>query len=424
MKKILKYILPALIFAAAALFCGCTPSESWVRTMISEYYYRFDGDYSAYEDMDGMSVGEMVALLDPYSAYYTSDEYKSVLSDMEGNKSGIGVSYGYVRDVGVVLYSVVGGSPAFRAGLKAGDVLTGATYKNEDVIFDDTDAFSSFAGERTAGEQFTLKLANGQSCTLAKEDYVASYASMYLQNCAYVFDYSLSDTVIKKDGGMEELPPDAAYIYLSQFYGNAAEEIELLLKEFNSLGLKKLILDLRDNGGGLVDVMAEMGGYFAARADGTPVAMTAKYKDGREVTTYCPDIQQDDPSALGADVKVYAMANENTASASEALLGVLVSYGVLDYGDIFLTQYEGREAKSYGKGIMQSSFTNRFTGEALKLTVAGIYWANGKTIHGTGLLPSDGCLVAPSSDNIVNVGVGGEDEVQFVLSSMAPAGLV
>ena len=110
------------------------------------------------------------------------------------------------------------------------------------------------------------------------------------------------------------------------------------------------------------------------------------------------------------NTKVYVLANCNTASASEALIGAMVCYGALDYKNIFLSQYsdayinwltesgaEVKTARSYGKGIMQSSFTNFVTGEVLKLTTAKIYWPDEATcIHDTGVTVKGGCTAVPA----------------------------
>ena len=130
--------------------------------------------------------------------------------------------------------------------------------------------------------------------------------------------------------------------------------------------------------------------------------MQARYKDGTREnyaigSTAAADI-------VDADTEVYVLANSDTASASEALIGCLVSYGVLDYEDIYISEYSEsyldamgytaeqlKSGKTYGKGIMQSTFYNRQTGEALKLTTAQIYWPDGTTIHDRGLSAADGC---------------------------------
>lgn len=405
-----------------ALFAGCTSTTDWVRDTITRYYYRFDGDYSDLENMSGLSIEEMVAKLDPYSAYYTRTEYQTVTEDNRGSKSGIGVSLSF--NEGVVLYSVIGNSPACRAGLKAGDKIISGVAGGEETVFRSTSDFSSFVSAQEENQTFTLKLSDGRSVNLARKDYTASYAAMYTSESRYEVQYNDGRReIVKTDEGIPQLPRGTAYMYLYQFYGGAAEEMADLIEKFNAENCTSLILDLRGNGGGYVDLMAQIGGRFTSLAAGDRhIAMTARYKDGSEETTYCPEYDEsgsDTQKLIKPGTAVYVMANENTASASEALIGILVSYDIVKYENIFLSKYSGREARSYGKGIMQSTYTNILTGEALKLTVAGIYWANGKTIHGVGLLPSDGCSVAPSSDNIVNVGY--DDELVPVIRKIADA---
>lgn len=412
----------AALCTSVVMLSGCFPvfscyvqsSEDWARQTIEKHYYRFDGDYSSLSDLEGLTIPEMVAKLDIYSAYYTYQEYNAVLSDAAGSKSGVGVSFSYIAGEGIVLYSVVGNSPAKKAGLKAGDVILSATAGDETVQFNKSDDFSSFITARATGEEFTLRLKGGAEFTLAKEEYTASYASMYTSDCVYEIEYEGGARDVKRyDGGIPQLPEGTAYIYLSQFYGNAADEMGELFKVFKQEGCTSLILDLRDDGGGYVNVMAQIGGRFTSEIDSKAVAMKAVYKDGFEELTYCENYST---GVLPKGTPVYVMANNNTASAAEALIGVLVSYNILDYENIFLSEYSGMQAKSYGKGIMQSAFSHRITGEVLKLTVAGIYWQNDKTIHDKGLTVEDGCVAAPASDNIVNVGY--DDELEPVIAKI------
>ena len=429
---VLRFLCALVAFCTAvALLSGCyiTDSADWARRTIQQNYYRFDGDYSSLENLEGLTIEEMVQKLDIYSAYYTREQYAAVYAENAGSKSGIGISYSYVEGKGVVLYSVVGNSPAKKVGLKAGDVIVSASAGGESVQFTDKDAFTDFAKARVTGEEFTLNLEDGRSVTLAKTEYTASYASMYLNDCSYEIEYYDGTYKVQPyPGGIPQLPEGTAYMYLSQFYGNAANEIGELIAVFNDRGCNSLILDLRDNGGGYVDVMAKIGGLFTTKSlDSAAVAMVAKYKSGKEYTEYCPYYKDEinEKMLLPAGTSVYVMANVNTASASEALVGVLVSYNILKYENIFLSEYKDLEARSYGKGIMQSTFENRTTGEVLKLTVAGIYWANGQTIHGKGLTAThlsddpaapDKCSVAPASDTIVNVGY--DDELKPVIDKI------
>jgi carboxyl-terminal processing protease len=197
------------------------------------------------------------------------------------------------------------------------------------------------------------------------------------------------------------------YIRVSQFYGTAASEFLLLVKKFNALNCTSLILDLRSNGGGYVDIMCRMAGVFSGGEQ--KVAMVAKDKNGKTTKTYCSAIS-DETKRISSDVDVYVLANSNTASASEAMIGAMVCYGALkteniflsDYSDEFLNYYYGtgtvKNARTYGKGIMQTTYKNVFTGVAIKLTTAKVYWPDGETcIHddndgnGGGVNTSMGC---------------------------------
>jgi carboxyl-terminal processing protease len=197
------------------------------------------------------------------------------------------------------------------------------------------------------------------------------------------------------------LPDGCAYLSFSEFYGYAANEMAMLFSKFNDLGCTSLILDLRSNGGGYVETMQYISSLFTStRSDASSVAMVAKYKSGKEETFPIKSFASNN-CLLPATTKVYVMANNGTASAAEALMGVLVSNNVVDYSDIYISDYSDeyltfsgttdKNKRTYGKGIMQTPFTNKTTGEVLKLTTAQIYWSNGVTIHDKGVTVSDGC---------------------------------
>ncbi len=407
--------LVAAFFSAAFLFTGCASSEDWVRKSIEEHYYVFGGDYSAIEDLDGLTIDEMVNKLDIYSTYFTPDEYRAELEKNRGHKCGVGISYSETAE-GMLVRAVVGGSPAMAAGIKAGDIIVSVSAGGESVSAGG--GFGEFISGVDVGSEVLFTLKGGEEIPVKKLSYTASYVSMFTGSSSYTFGYdgdtrSLSVT----DGGISELPEFAAYMRLDRFYGNAAEEMRELLSIFSGSGCNTLILDLRGNGGGYASVMADIGGLFTSARYNNAVAMRLIYKDGRRETAACTRYNS---GVFPADAKVYVMADRNTASASEALIGILVSYNILDYPDIFLTDCGTGDVKTYGKGIMQSTFINSVTGEALKLTTAGVLWENGKTIHGTGVTPGDGCTAAPAGDDIVNVGY--DDELLPVIAKITGNG--
>lgn len=424
-KKILAVIV-AIFIAGAAFSAGWATrtytlgdklvSYNWALGIIKDnYYYDFDSDAAAEN-----TLYSLAAMLDDYSEYYSAEEYEALIRENSGERSGIGVSYSFVSGKGMLLVSVLGNSPAYHAGLKTGMYLvSGSTADGNAVAFKNSDGFASFINERETGEEFTLYCDDGEGYTLSKQFYMSSYVAMSTNSSSWSFATSGDESGLAlyedRQNVMGFLPDSAAYVSLSQFYGQAAAEFGVLMGKFNELGCDSLILDLRNNGGGYVTVMQDIAGYFVN--DSSAVAMTASYKSGKEEVYYCYSHKE---NLVPDGTKIYLLANSSTASASEALIGVLISYGLLDYENVFISDYSdefiewwGASAKTgrtYGKGIMQSTFVNPLTFEALKLTTAQIYWPNGKCIHGVGLTADDGCTLV-GADWIVTYA---DEELQSV----------
>lgn len=429
--KIFAAVAVALVIAAASFFAGYLTrkltqdtklsSYEWVLKTINENYYgEFDGDAAG-----ELSLKALASKLDIYSEYYTAEEYAQLIKDNSGSKSGIGVTLNFMENKGAYIVSVMGNSPAYRAGIAAGDLITSGTVDGKTTEFKTYADFSGFIDGRKTGEEFTLSTAD-DSFELAREEYTASYTCMFTKNMEYGFKSAESgklELFAVSNNDMSYLPEGTAYIRLSQFYGTAGAEFGALIKNFNANRCTSLILDLRNNGGGYVSVMQDIAGYFTSSlTEKTCVAMTAKYKNGKEEVYDCEKHSGDE--LVPKDTKVYVLANSGTASASEALIGVLISYDFLKYQNIFLSDlsqeyldYVGAGAKtkqSYGKGIMQTTFVNFFTGEALKLTTAQIFWPNGISIHGVGLTPENGCRLSPAEWTATK----GDTELQNILSQI------
>ncbi|MDE7158698.1 MAG: hypothetical protein K2N74_03900, partial [Clostridiales bacterium] len=200
------------------------------------------------------------------------------------------------------------------------------------------------------------------------------------------------------------LDKKTAYIRLDEFNGNAAEEFRVCLQKMKERGRENLVLDLRSNGGGYMDILLEIASHTMKNApSGRALVSSAKFKNGN-VYNY---------SSSGNNYYTYftenshvtLLADEYTASASECLIGALVDYGTISFSDIVLRKDAASgQARSYGKGIMQSHFQHK-NGSVLKLTVAEIFWPNGKSIHGKGVTEEDG------AKSVVSPFVWGEDDV-------------
>lgn len=408
-KGILKAVL-CVLCAAVIFFLGyftsyfvntsTSSSLKWALDIIeSKYYEDIEGD------MTEVAIDAIVdTYLDQYSEYYTAEEYQALVASNEGNKTGLGITYSFVEGSGVLINYVLGNSPAWNSGLRAGEYLTGGSLGGETVTFEASTDFTSLVNGAETGEEITFYSADC-AYTMAKSSYTASYAYLCTNETAWTIQYDTKGNyslVESADDKIEFLPDGCGYIKLLQFYGNAAEEFGYLLQKFYELDCSVLYLDLRSNGGGYVKVMQKISGYFVP--SGSEV-MKAVYKDGSEDISYAKTTGVD--VSVSDDTAVYVLANSGTASASEALMGVLISYGVIDYEDIYISYYGGdyiswlgtdaKNGKTYGKGIMQETIVNASTGEALKLTTAKIYWPNGKCIHDTGLTAEDGCTMAEAS---------------------------
>jgi hypothetical protein len=176
--------------------------------------------------------------------------------------------------------------------------------------------------------------------------------------------------------------------------------------------------------------MQDMTGYFIGNIENaSTVAMYYKNRSG-EVNSFAVT-QRESSQALKTGVQVYVLANNGTASASEALIGALVCSGLVPFNHIYLSEYGEpytsyykslgatdasiKSGKSYGKGIMQTTYTNLTTGEALKLTTAEIYWPDNKTsIHGTGLSAAMGCKTVATDWTVTK----GDKELQAVVQDI------
>lgn len=358
-----------------------------VRTAVNNYYEEVDENALYDKFFDDLA-------LDPYSEYYTREEFQAVLRADEGHNADTGISLLSSGD-DMRIYRVVGNSSADRAGLYEGMYIHRFGSSADDLREGTQAEFIAFV--RTS-RSFAVECGYAQDRSDAavylveSAEYEASYC-LYRDNaCAFrVID---GGHVAAAVGPIEELPDDAAYLRLERFYGNLGSEVRECLSYMKEHNKSRLILDLRLNGGGLMSVLQAVCAPLMKDAEGThPLVATAVYRNGKE-DRFCAT-GNTYGNYFGDNAHIYVLADENTASASECLIGALVSYHSVAPEDIFLRAEDG-VARTYGKGIMQSHFTD-LSGNALKLTTARIYWPNGTTIHGKGVTEEMGAraLSAP-----------------------------
>ncbi len=305
---------------------------------------------SQYVDSDSVSedaladmaaYGYIYALGDPYSTYITAEEYETILSSNKGVSYGIGITVFYNSDKGgmnVVRVSVA--SPADKAGIKQGDVITAVD--GVAVTADNfSDCVSNIRGENGTDVVLTVSNDSGESdVTVTRGEFVAT--SVYSHMIGTI-----------------------AYIEIETFNTATVSQFEEAVNNAVADGATGLIFDLRDNTGGLVDAANEMLDILLPKGE----IGYAVYSGDKRVT-----LAKSDKSEI--DLPMAVLTNGETASASEYFASAL-----RDYGKAKLVG-----TTTFGKGIMQST-VGLSDGSAVRLTVAKIYTKSGTEYHGVGLEP-------------------------------------
>ena len=367
-----------------------------------------------YEDVDDSKFFSVLfnainnEILDDYSYYMTADELQAFTEVGEGKRSGVGLVFSVQDSEGAAqmrVTRVCGNSPAEAAGIKSGNYIVGfgesETAITESVDFNE---FSAFLEKYDANETFYLKVKEGSAAdaptrvvAISKQAYVENYVFYRTATTSYRFEGNDALTMVQKGDALTCLEEKTAYIQLTEFNGAASGEFAQAMNQFRADGMKNLVLDLRGNGGGYLNIMQDIASYFCKDSkEKKPVVVVADYgeytQDFRATGNYYWDY-------FSEDSRICILADGDSASASECLIGSMVDYGAVSYSDICLTERYG-QIKTFGKGIMQSTMPLLLGGDAVKLTTAVIRWpVSNNCIHGRGVLPEDGALsIAETGD--------------------------
>lgn len=415
-KNIVIYTAAAIFIAVCSFFIGFSVHyltlDKEMRSLMQLkeriqklYYYEVDNEkfYTVLFD----AVNENI--LDEYSEYLTAEEYAAMQESAKGAQQGIGISFITQTPDGkdqLLVVSVLGNSPAEQAGIVAGERILGYGNSADSIIpCEQFDIFKGFVDSKKTGEtlyiQVSSKMGEKRVVSLIKSAYVESYVYYKTNTSSYGFTGKNAQTLTERGTPLTVLPDDTAYIQLTRFNGAAAEEFAAAMGRFKTDGKKNLVVDLRGNGGGYLDIMQKISAYFCkGTTEKNPLAAIADFGEYQEYYKASGNLYG---QYFQTDSRICVLADKNTASASECLLGVMLDYGAIDYDDICLIERDG-EARTYGKGIMQTTYPLiGFTGEAVKLTTAQICWPKSNNcIHGRGILPSDGAITV--AENTVNDG--------------------
>lgn len=310
---------------------------------VIDLYYLEDIDKEDLEN--GLYKGLFEGIGDPYSEYYTKEEYQEILQSTAGKYYGIGALVSQNIKTNIISINVVfKDAPAYKAGMKAGDVI----YK-----VDDKDVTGKNVDE-------VVSMMKGEKGTKVKITVYRASTKKYV-DLSIIRDEVKVPTIEYK---MLDKKNKIGYVQILEFDEVTSEQFKKAIKTLKKQGMKKIVFDVRNNPGGSYSTVCEI--LDEILPEGTLVFTKDKY--GKE------EKQVSDARALKMPMVV--LQNENSASASEIFAGAIQDFGA---GKIVGTQ-------SFGKGIVQQIIPFN-DGSAIKLTVEKYYTPKGENIHGKGITP-------------------------------------
>ena len=318
-----------------------------VNGYIDNNYLYDDIDYSKANDY---AIKAYVASLEePYTNYYTAKEFESYIGNIEESYVGIGVIISADTEQDKIeVISPIKGSPAYDAGIKSGDYII--SVDGESFASNEMDACVSKIKSGPEGTTVKLEIdRNGQ-----KIEYIVERREIVENSVSY-----------------KMLDSKIGYISISSFNTNSKNSDQSTYTEFVSAveklkadGMKSMIIDVRDNPGGVFEVVCAIADYLLPEG----IITYTETKDGKR-----NEIKSD---SREFNIPMAVLINGSSASASEILAGAMKDY---DRADIIGT-------KSFGKGIVQQIFPFS-DGSGMSMTISKYYTPNGISIHKVGVEP-------------------------------------
>ncbi len=398
--KILPYFLAVVTFFVG-IFVGNGILDKDVRAVkdlvekYKQYYYFEEGNI-----IDLVSS----ALLDDYSEYYTKEEYKKVKDGSKGYTDGIGLRIDNITNkIKLVLYN----SPCDLAGVKEGGTLkkvivNGTEYENIKQTLDQTTIGQSIG--LVVDYNGTLKEYN-----IVKSNYKQTFVKYVDNTGEYSFRGNNGIRYQKISENSFVTNSSIGYLKYTSFSGKegglegSVGQFDCALDNFKNAGKSTLILDLRDNGGGYVDVLEQIAAMVLPTTNGSNAVIgVANDKYGNEEKFTSKPVTFENYNIK----KLVILANSMSASASEVLIGAILdyasNYSSLDL-KVLISDENWGNTSTYGKGIMQTTYLN-LDGSAVKLTTAKLTTPlTCKSIHGVGFNEQfDSRIKVVSENDILN----------------------
>lgn len=313
-----------------------------INTLIDDAYVAdSDAEIDQEEMTDSLLAGYVRGLGDRYSVYYSKEGLEALQQSNDGEYVGIGATVSETEEGAVRIEEIKKGSPAEKAGLLAGDIITAydGTLTSETSLADLTSHIRASSGVEVVLD--VLRGSEERKITL------------------------VPSALVMETAAGEMIEDSIGYLAIAGFNNNTVEQVEAALNTLIGQGMQGLVIDLRDNPGGTLYSVTEIAEYFLS----DDLIFYVQEKDGTRT---------DYRTREGAlwDGPTVVLVNGGSASASEVFTGMMKDHGL---ATIVGTQ-------TFGKGIMQSSYV--LAGETgIKLTTAHYYTPSGADIHKVGIEP-------------------------------------
>lgn len=302
-----------------------------------------------YEDVDkevideALYTGLLDSLEDPYSGYYTVEEYQDLMESTSGTYCGIGAGVSQdLKTMEVTITKVYRGTPSEEAGLLAGDII---------VSVEDIEAVSVSVDE-------LVQHIRGEEGT-------SVHMVIYRPSTEETLEFDVTRRFVELSSVEGEMLDNGiGYIEITEFQSKTDEQFQEMVEDLKTQGMKGLIVDVRANPGGLLTSVVNILDYVLPK--GMLVYVEDKYGNRDEYKS----------DAACLDMPMVVLVDQNSASASEIFAGALKDY-----------EYATLVGKTtFGKGIVQNIIPLE-DGDAIKLTTAKYFTPNGNYIHGVGIAP-------------------------------------
>ena len=311
-----------------------------IKKILDDYYLN---DIDEQKLVEGAIQGYVAGLEDPYTQYITKNEMEEYTTNLLGNYVGVGIYMAANIEKNVIeIIMPIKGSPAEEVGLQAGDIITavdGIKYTGEDI---------DIAADKIKGEE-------------------GSIVKLEILRSQEVKTFEIRRRrVVTNPVETEKLENNIGYIQITSFDEGTAEDFKLKYEDLRNQGIKSLIIDLRNNGGGLVDETLKIADFIVPKGKQLLITVDKNEKE---------DVEKAEQDVL-IDIPIVVIVNENSASSSEILAGALKD---LDEATIV-------GITTYGKGVIQELLSFK-DGSGLKVTTHEYYTPNRNKINGIGIAP-------------------------------------